>query len=151
VVVAVGDGTAWAEVVDDGVGFDVGAARTAAAGGHVGLLGITDLVDPVPTIPARLVYRVVQEALRNVVAHAAATTVTVRASSTTTTVSAEVVDDGRGFDPAAARSADDGHLGLTGLAALTADAGGTLLVDSAPGRGTTIRVEASLDPMEVRR
>lgn len=37
------DGVAWLQVADDGTGFDVEAARARAAGGHVGLLGLTDL------------------------------------------------------------------------------------------------------------
>jgi signal transduction histidine kinase len=53
----------------------------------------------------------------------------------------EVADDGCGFDPAAAR--DRTHFGLRGLASLVADAGGTLSVVTAPGRGTTLRLEVS--------
>jgi signal transduction histidine kinase len=54
----------------------------------------------------------------------------------------EVADDGSGFD-AAAVSADrqDGHIGLVMLDDLVDGAGGRLDVQSAPGAGTTIRVE----------
>ena len=48
---------AWLEVTDDGVGFDVGAARAAAQGGQMGLLGLTDLAPdaggelPITSVP----------------------------------------------------------------------------------------------------
>jgi signal transduction histidine kinase len=51
----------------------------------------------------------------------------------------EVRDDGCGFEPAAARG-----LGLAGLADRMSIVDGTVLVDSAPGRGTTLRVEIPL-------
>jgi signal transduction histidine kinase len=54
----------------------------------------------------------------------------------------EVADDGVGFDvaPAAARSRE-GHLGLRLLADRAAAAGATLTVRTAPGAGTTLRLE----------
>ena len=53
--------------------------------------------------------------------------------------SGEVTDDGCGFDATAARG-----LGLTGLADRMAIVHGTLLVDSRPGHGTTLRAEIPL-------
>ncbi|MCU1496622.1 MAG: Histidine kinase, gyrase and HSP90-like ATPase [Acidimicrobiales bacterium] len=113
--------------------------RSRATGVWVDL-DTTNLVAPVPAAAAGLVYRSVQEALRNVVAHAEASTVTVRAWSTGDAVAAEVVDDGCGFDPATARSTGEGHLGLAGLGGLAADDGADLVVTSAPGAGTTVRI-----------
>jgi signal transduction histidine kinase len=53
-----------------------------------------------------------------------------------------VADDGRGFDAGRrARRADDGHVGLTLLQGLVAEAGGTLTVASKPGAGTTVELE----------
>ena len=54
-----------------------------------------------------------------------------------------VADDGRGFDGAAPRAqrAGEGHVGLTLLEDLVAEAGGTLAVRSAPGAGTTVVLE----------
>jgi signal transduction histidine kinase len=98
---------------------------------------------PLPV--GRMLYRTVQEALRNVITHAEATRVDVRAGAGDGRAWAEVVDDGRGFDVAAAReAAAGGHLGLLGLADLVADAGGRLDVTSAPGRGTIVRVEVPI-------
>ena len=50
-----------------------------------------------------------------------------------------VVDDGVGFDPDAPRDRDS--YGLRGLGTLVADFGGELRVVSAPGEGTTVRME----------
>jgi signal transduction histidine kinase len=90
-----------------------------------------------------LVYRVAREALRNVTAHAAARHVRVDVTSAApATIRLSVADDGRGFDPERrARRADDGHLGLTLLEELVAQAGGTLTVRSQPGAGTTVALE----------
>ena len=78
-----------------------------------------------------LVYRVAREALRNVTAHAEASTVSVTVTPTTLTVA----DDGRGFDAAQrADRAEQGHVGLSLLGDLVAQAGGTLTVDSHPWR-----------------
>lgn len=51
----------------------------------------------------------------------------------------EIVDDGRGFDPAVAPT--EGHFGLRTLRSLVRESGGTLEVESAPGEGTTVRME----------
>ncbi|MEZ5179758.1 MAG: histidine kinase [Acidimicrobiales bacterium] len=118
----------------------VGRARAA---GLETELDTSALVGDVPADPAALVYRTVQEALRNVVAHAEASTVAVRAWSTATSVGAEVVDDGRGFEPSS--PADEGHLGIEGLAGLAADAGATFRVDSTPGSGTTVHLDVPLE------
>ena len=118
-------------------------ARSRADGLDVDL-DLGALVAPVPPIPAGLVYRAVQEALRNVARHAQATSVVVRAWSADGAVGAEVVDDGQGFDPTAAPSPDEGHLGLAGLAGLAVDAGATFEVDSTPGHGTTVRIDVPL-------
>jgi PAS domain S-box-containing protein len=84
-------------------------------------------------------YRVVQEALSNVVKHASARTVRVRLAwkeGGTGPIEVEITDDGIGFDTGARRR---GHLGLTTMSERTAGLGATLEVTSVPGRGTTIR------------
>jgi two-component system, NarL family, sensor kinase len=91
-----------------------------------------------PVRDETLVYRVAREALRNVQRHAQAQTVTVAVTPTTLTVT----DDGRGFDAAQrADRAEEGHVGLDLLSDLVAQAGGTLLVRSNPGAGTTVTLE----------
>jgi signal transduction histidine kinase len=76
---------------------------------------------------------VVSEAMTNAVKHAAAARLCIRLGERDGRLSVEVSDDGRGFDPGTARG-----LGLTGLADRMAIVGGTLRVDSRPGRGTTL-------------
>ena len=88
-----------------------------------------------------LFFRVAQEALRNVVAHANATCVRIRVRDDGQLASLEVTDDGSGFDPEATGPA--GHFGLRMLADLTRDAGGTFNVESRPGEGTTVRAEVA--------
>lgn len=84
-----------------------------------------------------VLYRVVQEALTNVVRHASATTVRISVIRTTAKIRAVVEDDGVGFDPAAAASS----LGLRGMAERARLVGGTVTFDSAPGQGTTVTLE----------
>ena len=56
-----------------------------------------------------------------------------------------VEDDGRGFAAEEAmRSRSNGHLGLRMLADLARDAGGRLQIDSRPGGGTRVRLQAPL-------
>lgn len=82
----------------------------------------------------RGVYRLVQEALNNVVKHAGAEHASVGVKSVHGTVEIEVRDDGRGFDatePGAGR-------GLLGMRERVAMLGGTIGIASAPGEGTTV-------------
>jgi signal transduction histidine kinase len=80
------------------------------------------------------VYRLVQEALNNVVQHANADSVRIDVSEDGEQVRVRVRDEGDGFDPTA-RS--DGF-GLVGMRERVSLAGGTLELNSVPGKGTTI-------------
>ena len=83
-------------------------------------------------------YRIVQEALTNVIKHAQATTVSVVLTRKGESVVAVIEDDGRGFDPSQPR--EDG-LGLLGMRERIALLSGRVTVESSPGRGTTVAVE----------
>lgn len=87
---------------------------------------------------AALVWRVAQEAVRNVLRHADASSLRVAVSGEGTAVRLVVEDDGRGFDPREAH--DRTSFGLRGLAGLVEEAGGSLTVSAAPGRGTRVAV-----------
>jgi signal transduction histidine kinase len=92
-----------------------------------------------------LLFRVSQESLRNVVAHAGARHVEVSASTSNGVVRLVVSDDGSGFSAERALTRErEGHLGLRLLRDLAADAGARLEIDSSAGQGTTIRLEAPL-------
>jgi signal transduction histidine kinase len=95
-----------------------------------------------PAATTTLLFRVAQEALRNAGKHAGATHVEVHLENRGDFVRLEIVDDGRGFSSADIdRRRLDGHIGLSLLRDLVADAGGTLYVDSQPGGGTRVAVE----------
>ena len=98
------------------------------------------------------VYRVVQEALSNVVRHAGAAHVRVRLERGPGWVEATVRDDGRGFEVAEAE-ADEACLGFFGMRERALYVGGAVEVDSAPGAGTrvTVRVPVAEAPRPARR
>ena len=105
-------------------------------------LGTVD-IDP---DASALVYRAAQEALRNVVSHAAATEVRVALDVDDGAVRLVVDDNGHGFSTDILDTrADDGHLGLRSLAGLAADLGGSLEVRSAPGTGTRLQMSIPID------
>jgi signal transduction histidine kinase len=83
-------------------------------------------------------YRIVQEALTNVIKHAQAGTVSIVLTRKGARVVAVIEDDGRGFDPEDMR---DERLGLLGMRERIALVDGQLSVESRPGEGTTIAVE----------
>ncbi len=88
-----------------------------------------------------LLFRVAQEALRNVTKHAGATHVGVTVERKDGRVQLLVEDDGAGFDPQRVDGA--GHFGLRMLADLARESGGELDVDSAPGTGSRVSVEVA--------
>lgn len=89
-----------------------------------------------------LVYRVAQEAVRNVIAYADATTVSVDVEVVDSSAHLLVADDGRGFGPGVReRRRTEGHLGLSLVEELARQAGGTLTVESREGAGTQVRLE----------
>jgi two-component system NarL family sensor kinase len=120
-------------------------AGRVSEGGIDVTVDFSGLADPVPDAVARLLYRAAQEGVRNVLAHAGATTVRVAAATSGPTAVLEVTDDGRGVgDEVLAGRVGEGHLGLRALQGLVNDAGGAVDLTSAPGRGTTLRVEVPL-------
>ncbi|MGH9179049.1 MAG: histidine kinase [Acidimicrobiales bacterium] len=88
----------------------------------------------------RELLRIVQEALTNAVRHAGATSLEVVLAFGPGAVSATVRDDGRGFDPEA-RAIRSRRLGLTSIRERAQAMGGRAVIESAPGQGTTVRVE----------
>ena len=89
-----------------------------------------------------LLYRATAEALRNVVAHSAASHVRVTAAVEEGRARLRVEDDGRGFAPGTRESRrEEGHLGLVLVEDLATHLGGHAVVRSAPGAGTTLELE----------
>jgi signal transduction histidine kinase len=100
-------------------------------------------------------YRIVQEALTNVVRHAQAKNVSVVLEKRAPVVRLIIEDDGQGFDVNSVLGSrrgnrpTNGKLGLYGMRERAALLGGTLTIESTPGVGTTIFVDAPLTDAEV--
>jgi signal transduction histidine kinase len=86
------------------------------------------------------VLRIAHEAVQNALRHARAEHVTVRVAGQNGGLTVEITDDGVGFDPdqpdLRAR-----HLGLTSMEERARELRGHLQIHSAPGKGTTVRLE----------
>ena len=91
---------------------------------------------------ASLIFRVAQEVLRNVAAHADAKNVSVSLKEVNKMAVLRISDDGRGFtqDDVARRRAE-GHVGTNAIAELAEEAGGTLDILSQPGKGTRVTLK----------
>lgn len=92
---------------------------------------------PLPAATEVVLLRTGQEALANIRKHAAAAQVAVRLRYAGDSVQLEVTDDGVGFDPAVV----NGGYGLRGMRVRVAEAGGSVTVESAPGKGTSVLAE----------
>lgn len=103
-----------------------------------GLDDDTRLAPEVETV----VYRVVQEALTNVVRHAAASSASVVVARDGGSLRTVVEDDGHGFDLGTTRRPSLGLGGMTERAELV---GGSLTIDTGDARGTTVRLEVPID------
>ncbi len=106
-------------------GVDVAASVTSA------------LAEEPPLATSATAYRVAQEAIRNARQHAHARVVSVAVGRDDDELVMRIVDDGVGFDPGSVADRP-GHLGLRGMRERTAAVGGTIVVESERGRGTTL-------------
>jgi signal transduction histidine kinase len=104
------------------------------------------VADHLPDAVKTCVYRVVQEALHNCEKHSSAKKVRVSVRQFPDCLITEIEDDGCGFQVDSKR---DSGLGLLGIRERAANAGGTLLIDSEPGRGARIALRIPLKPVEV--
>ncbi len=91
-------------------------------------------------------YRIVQEALTNIVRHAAAKMIFVRLDRYSEAVGLAIVDDGKGFDAEETLQlyAKSNQLGLFGMRERVALLGGTMELQSRVGGGTTVSVHIPL-------
>jgi PAS domain S-box-containing protein len=96
----------------------------------------------VPADIASALYRIAQEALNNVAKHARATQVSVIVDRSDDAVRLIVEDDGTGFDVEAVRdpARRERRLGLAGMQERASLGGGSLVIESSPGAGTTLYV-----------
>jgi PAS domain S-box-containing protein len=126
-------------LADDGL---VHALRTHAAAvqGRIGLpiVFTADDVERLPLDTEEALYRIAQEALHNVVKHAAAQQIRLTLARDLDAICLAVEDDGSGFDPS--RVDESAHLGLAGMRARAEKIGARLEVRSRTGHGTRIEV-----------
>ncbi len=135
---------------EDGIGGAIERYAAAVAQRHELLIDVACAAD-LPALPEDTgvqLFRIVQEALGNVVRHAGATRASVTlgaAAAADDRLMLTVADDGRGFDPRADR---DGHLGLRTMRERSEELGGRLGVESTAA-GTQVTVV--FDPRVVVR
>jgi two-component system sensor histidine kinase UhpB len=122
-------------------GFGLAAAIEWQAGEFARHTGIATRVDAddvdLDIASAANVFRIFQEALTNVARHSGAQSVAVSLRRSKRGLELLVSDDGRGFEP---RTSDATSFGLLGMRERALALAGQLLIDSRPGRGTTIRL-----------
>jgi len=92
------------------------------------------------------VYRVVEEALTNVMRHAGARSVTISLAHKDDRLTVVVEDDGAGFEPSAFGLTAGRRMGLLCMEERARLLDGSVEIDSAPGRGTAVRLELPVPP-----
>lgn len=108
-------------------------------------LGVELRTEGIESLPAAVengLYGIAQEALNNVLKHSRAKSVRLSLVRSGSKVTMDVTDDGEGFDLASVR--ERGGLGLRGMEERAAACGARMKILSAPGDGTTVRVEVGL-------
>jgi signal transduction histidine kinase len=104
--------------------------------------------DGLQRLPSRIevpLFRIAQEAITNVIRHAEAAHASVVILRQLNDITMLVEDDGRGFDPAMVQDKGDQCLGLMGMKERVNLLGGSFVIESVPGEGTTIRVRIPLN------
>ncbi len=108
------------------------------------LLSVHALDEPVHPQVSITLFRIVQEALTNVIRHALATEVAIDLVGDEATLSLTIHDNGIGLDPSVAEGPLS--LGILGMRERVRLVGGTFRTGGGPGRGTTIAVEVPREP-----
>jgi signal transduction histidine kinase len=109
--------------------------------------------ESLPADVSAVLYRLVQEGLTNVLKHASASKVSIVLEKKREGLALVIEDDGAGFDPEiVGRPAPGGGrkpgLGLSGMKERVALLGGTIAIESSPGKGSTIFVQIPLGASE---
>jgi signal transduction histidine kinase len=149
---APGESGAWAPLDPTaGVGDLDGLVRRTRAAGLDVRLTVEGEARPVPTEVDLAAFRIVQEALTNVVRHAGGDArATVRLAYAPAELVVQVDDDGRGGGPAAGGSrgpaalAEGGGRGIAGMRERVLALGGTFAAGPRPGRGFRVRARFPL-------
>jgi PAS domain S-box-containing protein len=100
-----------------------------------------DDIDELLSVEAKLsLYRIIQEAISNIVRHSGASTVSIRLSASDDTVTGMVEDDGSGFSVESQAVLGGRGLGMLGMQERAAILGGEVRVESEIGRGTRVHI-----------
>jgi signal transduction histidine kinase len=105
----------------------------------------TGRVRPLPERIEDNLLRMAQEALTNVIKHAAATKARVELDFGVKNIVLLIQDNGKGFNPNECAGSNDGHFGLMGISERTKRLDGQFSIVSAPGTGTTVRITVPLE------
>ncbi len=123
---------------------------SASAGSAHGLdvrFDETGLPAPMNRIHEAILVRALQETLLNVRKHAGANTVTVSLAWEDDDMILDITDDGAGFDPGLVQPTSEGHqMGLATMRSRVESAGGTWMLESAPGEGTSLAISFPVEP-----
>jgi len=92
----------------------------------------------------RSILLVAREAIRNAANHASPRHINIRMAFEANEARLEVVDDGRGFAPAAESAESNGHYGIVGMRERVEELGGDFELRSSPGQGTAVIVRLPL-------
>jgi signal transduction histidine kinase len=103
---------------------------------------------PVPELVSGNLLLLAEEAVHNALRHAEATAIDVMAVFHDESVGVVVHDDGRGFEIGREPQAPQGHFGLDGMRERMERLGGTVMIESRPGEGTTVTATARTPPSE---
>jgi signal transduction histidine kinase len=102
-------------------------------------------VERLDTAKRTVLFRVAQEALTNVARHAQASRVEVSIQKLPDCICMKIKDDGKSFNVERAFHANGGkHLGLLGMRERLEMVGGKFVVESSPGKGTTVQAQIPL-------
>lgn len=106
-------------------------------------LKVSGIERRLPTQTELMLFRIVQEALRNIEKHSSASLVAVEIDFGAEKIKLTVRDNGQGFKPAdnLGDLTHDGRLGLAGMEERARLLGGDFRIESEPGKGTTVIVE----------
>ena len=90
--------------------------------------------------------RIIRELVQNAVRHGHAKTIKVAGTLNGEELLFSVTDDGQGFNPESSPGVHQGHFGLQGIQERITQYGGTLKIESAPGKGAHITMALHLSP-----
>ena len=97
------------------------------------------------------VYKIIDQAVMNAIRKGEAKNIQVRLSAARKRLSVKIVDDGKGFDlnEAIEKAKARGSFGLMNMEERTKMAGGTIKIDTAPGKGTFITLDIPITEANV--